>query len=97
MAASTARWSAPVRSRTTSAGGEYAIAAGPHVIIKREGDQLFAETPGRNTVELVPQSETEFVVEILDARVTFLRGDDGAVDRFLLLQAGQELHGNRIK
>ena len=53
------------------------------------------QATGQNKIEIFPISETEFFPKVVEARITFVRGADGKVDRLVLKQAGREMTGAR--
>jgi CubicO group peptidase (beta-lactamase class C family) len=59
--------------------GAYELAPGFVLTVTHEGDKLFAQATGQPKFELVAESETEFNVSIVNARVTFSTAPDGAV------------------
>jgi len=75
--------------------GQYELAPGFVLTVTREGDRLMTQATGQNKIEVFPISETEFFPKVVDARITFLRGAGGTVDRLVLKQAGREMTGTR--
>jgi len=75
--------------------GQYELAPGFILTVTREGDRLMTQATGQNKIEVFPISETEFFPKVVDARITFVRGADGKVDRLVLKQAGREMTGTR--
>ena len=75
--------------------GQYELAPGFVLTVTREGDRLMTQATGQSKIEIFPLSETEFFPKVVDARITFVRGADGKVDRLVLKQAGREMTGTR--
>jgi CubicO group peptidase (beta-lactamase class C family) len=75
--------------------GQYELAPGFILSVTREGDRLITQATGQTKIEIFPISETEFFPTVVDARITFVRGADGKVDRLVLKQAGREMTGTR--
>jgi CubicO group peptidase (beta-lactamase class C family) len=75
--------------------GQYELAPGFVMTVTRDGDRLITQATGQNAIEIFPISETEFFPKVIDARITFVRGADGKVDRLVLRQAGREMTGRR--
>ncbi|MDA2936810.1 serine hydrolase [Acidobacteria bacterium AH-259-A15] len=71
--------------------------AGLVISVKREADRLTAQATGRPAVSLVPESEAIFLIREVNARLTFQPDPAGKVDRFTLLQGGQEMTGRRVE
>lgn len=74
--------------------GEYEF-DGFILTVKREGDKLFIETGGQPPIEIVPESETDFFIEVADAQVQFVKDGDGSVNEVRLYQRGEESVGKR--
>jgi hypothetical protein len=69
--------------------GKYELQIGILLVVTREGDKLWGETPGSDKVELVPESETRFLIKEFEGTVTFERDKEGKVTGFLF-QSGEE-------
>ena len=74
--------------------GQYELAPGFILTVTREGDRLMTQATGQEKIEIFPASETEFFPKVVDARITFVRGADGKVDRLVLKQGGAGDDGN---
>lgn len=70
--------------------GRYALDEAPTVILRfwREDDRLLAEASGQEPTELAPTSDSTFVFQSVDARITFRRDEDGEVSSLTLHQSG---------
>jgi hypothetical protein len=78
--------------------GEYEIApdnvlgSGTKVTIRRIGDHLVWQAFGgealRGALDLYPESETNFLLKITDAQVTFIKNDQGEVTALIHHMAG---------
>lgn len=69
--------------------GDYRIAPGRVFSISRTGDQLSLTVPGAKFA-LTTLSETEFLLDIAEARITFQKNKDGKVQHFVWKQGGAE-------
>jgi CubicO group peptidase (beta-lactamase class C family) len=69
--------------------GEYELSPGFVLSVTHEGARLFVQATGQRKFELVPESETEFNVSIVKARVTFSTAPDGAIT-LTLHQGGRD-------
>jgi len=76
--------------------GTYQLFPDFSLTILREGDQLFAQGTGQQPIEIFPASETLFFAEVIDAKIEFVRGEDGKVDKLILHQGGQ-VEGKRVE
>ncbi len=64
--------------------------------VERHGSRLFAQLSGQPSVEIFPESETNFFWKIVDARVTFLKGADGKVMKAVHHQNGTTINADRL-
>ncbi|MDG2095382.1 MAG: serine hydrolase [Phycisphaerales bacterium] len=71
--------------------GTYMMSSGAIFTITLENDQLSAELTGQPSFPIFATSDDEFFYKVVDAQLTFLRNDDGQVDRLVLHQNGQNL------
>jgi hypothetical protein len=84
--------------RLDACAGEYEIApdnvlgAGAKVTIRRDGDHLVWQAFGgealRGALELYPESETNFLLKVNGAQVTFIRNDNGEATALIHHMAG---------
>ncbi len=84
-------------ARLADYAGYYELAPGVLFHITTEGGRLFAQLSGQERYPVFSTSETEYFYKVVDARLTFVRGEDGAVDHLVLHQGGDRkaprLHG----
>jgi hypothetical protein len=76
--------------------GRYRLSPELVLEIIREGNRLFGIATGQDRAELVPSSETEFLVESARAEISFLRDDEGKATGLMLNQGGREMEADRI-
>ncbi len=76
--------------------GRYELAPGFVLTVTREGDRLMTQATGQQQVEIFPASDTEFFPKVIEARITFVRGPDGEVDRLILRQGGRDMPARRL-
>jgi hypothetical protein len=71
--------------------GAYTL--GPNAIftIKNENDQLLAMLTGQPFIPVYPTGRDEFVFTVVDAQLSFVRNQEGKVDRLVLHQNGRDL------
>ena len=77
--------------------GRYELQGGRFINITKENGALMAQPTGQPKDELVPQSETTFLVKAIDAELTFLRDETGKVTQFTLQQGGQSRPAKRVE
>ena len=76
--------------------GEYELAPGFTVRFFRDGDHFMSQGTGEPAVEIFPESETRFFLEISDAKGEFVRDEAGKVTGYVLSLNGRTLHAKRI-
>ncbi|MGH9849424.1 MAG: serine hydrolase, partial [Blastocatellia bacterium] len=54
------------------------------------GDSLMTQATGQPKFELFPESETRFFLKVVEAQVTFVKDDKGAVTHLILHQGGDQ-------
>ena len=77
--------------------GVYELAPSFHLTVTLEGEQLSIQATNQPVVEVYPESEALFFYTVVEAKVEFMRGDDGAVESLMLYQGGQEIPGRKIE
>ena len=76
--------------------GRYQLVRGVNITVTRDGDGLFAQLTGQQRFEVFPESEDEFFLRVVDARITFGRDGAGAVDHLVLHQNGVDQRAVRL-
>lgn len=71
--------------------GEYILAPGYVLTIKREDGRLFAKGIGQRPVPLLAESETEFFPEGRATRLRFVRSPEGRVTHLILQLGGRKM------
>ena len=77
--------------------GSYELTPGLVLDVTLEDGTLYGQATGQPKVKLVPTSETEFVVQGVDARLVFESAADGPAPSVTLFQGGQEIVGPRVE
>lgn len=77
--------------------GEYAINDQVAIFISKEGDKLMGEAGGRPKVQLVPQSETRFVIKEAKAEVEFVKDEKGKVTHLVYREGDKEMEAKRVE
>lgn len=76
--------------------GRYQLAPDFILTITEEQNRLYLQATGQPKVELFPETETQFFITEVDAQVTFVRDQQGAVNQLILHQAGQNLPAKKL-
>ncbi len=77
--------------------GRYEIAPDVHMTISRDGDRLMAQPTGQSKREILPESEAEFFLKVVDAQFTFVKDEKGKVTHLILSQGGRETKAKRLE
>lgn len=64
--------------------------------ISKENNKLFGQPTGQPKLQLQPVSETDFVIPELNAKLSFIKGDNGKIARIKLNLNGVESELPRI-
>ncbi|MFC1724545.1 DUF3471 domain-containing protein [candidate division KSB1 bacterium] len=70
--------------------GKYEIAPQVMIFITKQKDKLFSQVSGQQSVEIFPESETEFFLKIADIQITFVKDEAGKVTHLILHRAGRD-------
>ncbi len=76
--------------------GEYELMPGFLLKVFRDKNRLMLQATGQVAVQIFPESETEFFLKIVDAQLSFVFDSNGAVEKVILHQGGQDLPGNKV-
>jgi hypothetical protein len=70
--------------------GQYELRPDFIITMTREGDRLMTQATGQPKFELFPESDAKFFLTLVDAQVTFFKGDKGVVTHMILHQGGDQ-------
>ena len=77
--------------------GQYQLAPNSILTITREGDALFAQATGRPKFQILPESEREFFLKVVDAQITFETDGSGRATSLTLHHNGADTPAKRIQ
>jgi len=77
--------------------GTYAIVPQFKLTVTREKTQLFVQATGQDKIPVFPSSPTAFFYKVVDARITFVPGDNGRAVKLILHQNGRDMPAEREK
>ena len=77
--------------------GEYEL--GPNFILNatREGDKLMTQAASQPKVEIFPEAETRFFLNVVDAQIDFVKDAQEKVTGLVLHQGGRDIPAKKIK
>ena len=76
--------------------GRYQLTPTFILTVTREGDRLFCQATGQGKNEIFPESETRFFLQVVDAQLTFVKDERGAVTQLILHQGGRDQRASRL-
>lgn len=68
--------------------GNYEMLPNVAIHVTREGDRLWAQATNQPRLRIYPETDTTFFYRAVDARITFVRGADGRVNKLVVHQHG---------
>lgn len=77
--------------------GRYRLNSEIMVTVSKEADRLFAQPTGQPRLELFPVSETDFVVKELNARLSFIKGENDKANKIKLHMSGTDSELLRVE
>jgi CubicO group peptidase (beta-lactamase class C family) len=76
--------------------GTYALSLLFAITVTVEDGKVMAQATGQQKCQVYPSSNSEFFYKLVDAQLTFEKGDDGGVTALVLHQDGHDLKGIKI-
>jgi len=77
--------------------GTYDLAPNFSLKMTVENGKLMGEATGQPKVEMFAEKQDHFFLKIVDAQITFVRGNDGKVISLVLHQGGQNIPGKKVQ
>lgn len=77
--------------------GDYELMPNFILSVTSEDGKLMAQATGQPKAELFPTSETEYFLKVVDARVTFVKNEQGQVSQLILHQNGRNMPAKKIR
>ena len=77
--------------------GEYELGPGFSIVMTLEDGALFAQATGQSKVPLFAESDTKFFLRVIEAQVSFTKGDSGAVTGMILHQGGRDQAAQKVR
>jgi len=76
--------------------GRYELMPGFILAITFEDGKLMTQATGQDKFEVFAESADNFFLKVVDARIQFVKGEDGKTTSLILKQSGMEIEGQRI-
>lgn len=77
--------------------GRYQLAPSFFLTVRRDGERLRVGATNQEEFQVYPIAETKFMYKVVEAQITFIVEDDGAVNKLILHQNGRDMPGTRVK
>jgi tetratricopeptide (TPR) repeat protein len=77
--------------------GDYSLAPGLVLTVTVESGKLMGQATGQDKIELEKKSDLEFNVSSVDAHISFVKDEKGAVTGLVLEQGGQRIEAKKTK
>lgn len=77
--------------------GEYEVTPSFIVKVFREGEKLMTQATNQPAFELFPEGENKFFLQVVNAKVTFVKDDQDQVTSLIIHQGGRDTPGKKIK
>jgi len=77
--------------------GEYQLAPNFIITITRENDHLFGQATGQPKFEIIPESDRDYFLKVVDAQISFITDENGRANELILHQGGRDQHAKRIE
>jgi CubicO group peptidase (beta-lactamase class C family) len=75
--------------------GSYAINDNFVLEVTLSGKTLYVQATGQPKLKIVPESNTMFFSKVVEARIEFVKGDDGKISKLILHQGGRDISAMR--
>ena len=77
--------------------GKYRMNKDMVIEVYTEGNKFFAKPTNEPKLEMLAMSDTEFLIKDINARLNFVKGDDGKATKFVLTMNGTNTDVQRIE
>jgi D-alanyl-D-alanine carboxypeptidase len=77
--------------------GNYQLAPNFSITIAREGDHLFEQATNQPRVEILPESDKDYFLKVVNAQITFVTDGQGRATELILHQGGADQHAKRVE
>jgi len=76
--------------------GRYQLAPEFIFSVTRDGSRYYVQATGQGMIEVFPESDARFFATVVEAAVSFHRGEDGKVSHLVLHQGGADQEAARL-
>ena len=65
--------------------------------ITKENNKIFVQATGQPKVEIYPKSELEYYLKVVNAQITFVKDENGKIEKLILHQNGRDMPAKKIE
>lgn len=76
--------------------GKYELQPGFILEVSVDGNQIFAQATGQPQFEIFAESEDNFFLKVVPAKLVFSKDDNGSINMVTLHQGGQQMPGKKV-
>lgn len=76
--------------------GKYQLAPAVFITISVEDGRIYEQVSGQERFEIFPESPGKFFLKVVDARMSFVKNEQGNVDQLILHQHGRNMPARRV-
>jgi CubicO group peptidase (beta-lactamase class C family) len=77
--------------------GKYELNPNFIITISGDGEKYFAQATNQPILELIPRAEDSFQLAAINAQLTFVKGEDGEIEKLILHQNGKDTPAIKIE
>jgi hypothetical protein len=77
--------------------GKYRLSPRIIITVFRENNRLYIQAPGEDPEEFFPGSETDFFSLEREMQITFVKNEEGAIEKIKVNYQGQKLELKKIE
>ncbi len=79
-----------------SYAGKYQLAPEMFITITVENGRIYEQVTGQHRFEIFPESPGKFFMKVVDAQMSFVKDEQGGINRLILHQYGKDMPAKRI-
>jgi serine-type D-Ala-D-Ala carboxypeptidase/endopeptidase len=77
--------------------GRYQFAPEAIMTVSRDGEHLMVQLPGQPKVEIIPDGDNEFFLQVIDAQISFEMNDKDQATALVLHQLGRDQRAPKLE
>jgi CubicO group peptidase (beta-lactamase class C family) len=77
--------------------GKYELMPAVFITITVEDGRIYEQVTGQGRYEIFPQSPGKFFMKVVDARMSFVKNEQGNIEKLILHQGGRDLPARKVE